>query len=146
LELARSGRQTLARPARGEITLAAAETLPPPPLVHPRIRGGLFRRGYEIRELYDLVTAPAGAPIILYFGQTGVGKSSVLEAGLLPRLEANREVRCDVRCARRDRALDLLQTLARELILAGGSTDLGTAWRGHEAAGSSILFLILDQV
>ena len=52
-----------------------------------------FGRGHQIRELYDRLTAPRTAPIILFYGQSGVGKSSVLDAGLIPRLEQNYEVR-----------------------------------------------------
>ena len=50
-----------------------------------------FGRGRAIRELYDLLTLPAGSAesrLIFYYGQTGVGKTSVLAAGLLPRVEA----------------------------------------------------------
>ena len=43
-----------------------------------------FGRGKAIRELYNLVTDPGTRPVILYYGPTGVGKSSVLDAGLLP--------------------------------------------------------------
>ena len=54
---------------------------------HARI---FFGRGRPIRELFNLLTLPAGAAesrLIFYYGQTGVGKTSVLAAGLLPRVE-----------------------------------------------------------
>jgi hypothetical protein len=76
-----------------------------------------FGRGREIRELYEEVTRPDGAPIVLLFGPTGAGKSSLLGAGLLPRLEASHEVLS----LRRDRALGLAGTLARAP--TGGSTS-----------------------
>jgi len=44
-----------------------------------------FGRQVDIRELYNLITA--GERLILLYGQSGVGKSSLLHAGLLPRLE-----------------------------------------------------------
>lgn len=44
-----------------------------------------FGRQEDIRALYGLVTA--GERLILLYGQSGVGKSSLLHAGLLPRLE-----------------------------------------------------------
>ena len=37
--------------------------------------------------MYERVTTPESAPILLLYGQSGVGKSSLLAAGLLPRLE-----------------------------------------------------------
>lgn len=45
-----------------------------------------FGRNNEIKELYDLVTHPYTRLALLY-GQSGVGKSSLLFAGLLPRME-----------------------------------------------------------
>jgi len=46
-----------------------------------------FGRGREIRDLFQRITNPLSSPAILLYGQSGVGKSSLLEAGLLPRLE-----------------------------------------------------------
>jgi hypothetical protein len=74
---------------------------------HARI---FFGRGRAVRELYDLLTRPAGpadARVLLYYGQTGVGKTSVLAAGLLPRLEGSHRVRY----LRRSADLGLLGTL-----------------------------------
>ena len=45
-----------------------------------------FGRRREIREFYDQLTAPETAPIIFLYGQSGVGKSSFLAAGIVPRL------------------------------------------------------------
>lgn len=47
-----------------------------------------FGRGQYIRDLYHRLTSPHAAPILLLYGQSGVGKSSLLEAGLFPRLES----------------------------------------------------------
>ena len=44
-----------------------------------------FGRGAQIRQLYNLIRGIN--PIILFYGKSGVGKSSLLEAGLLPRIE-----------------------------------------------------------
>lgn len=52
-----------------------------------------FGRGRQIRNLYDLAATPNTAPFVLLYGQSGVGKSSLLEAGLLPCLESNYVVR-----------------------------------------------------
>src|SRR5262249_8317075 len=96
-----------------------------------------FGRGREIRELYEEVTRPDGAPLVLLFGATGAGKSSLLAAGLLPRLEASHEV-CYLR---RDRALGLAGTLARAL----DDEDASAAWRRREETKGKPLAVILDQ-
>jgi hypothetical protein len=70
-----------------------------------------FGRGREIRELFDALTLPEGAPIVLLFGAAGAGKSSLLAAGLQPRLETA----YDVLYLRRDGAQGLVGTLARGL-------------------------------
>ncbi len=112
--------------------------LPPSPFKHlaPFTREDapvFFGRGREIRELYEEVTRPEGAPIVLLFGATGAGKSSLLAAGLLPRLEVSHEVLY----LRRDRAFGLAGTLARTLgtrmpcRLAPEGGDSGQAPRRH---------------
>lgn len=50
-----------------------------------------FGRNTEIRELYDLVTHTYTRLALLY-GQSGVGKSSLLFAGLLPRMEQDWDI------------------------------------------------------
>ncbi len=102
-----------------------------------------FGRGREIRDLYEAVTLPEAEPIVLLFGATGVGKSSLLAAGLAPRLEATHEVVY----LRRDGALGLTGTLARVFPdqSQGQEGDLGAAWRAREAATGKPLVVILDQ-
>ena len=104
-----------------------------------------FGRGRAIRELYDLVATSAAAPILLYYGPTGVGKSSVLEAGLRPRLEAGYQVRT----VRRDQECGLLGTLQAALAPGAGpsSFDLARCWRECEASDPDHrpLIVILDQ-
>jgi hypothetical protein len=90
-----------------------------------------FGRGREIRDLYETVTQPEAEPIVLLFAATGVGKSSLLAAGLAPRLEASHEVVY----ARRDGARGLAGTLEQ----ACGD------WRAREAATGKPLVVILDQ-
>ena len=97
-----------------------------------------FGRDCEIRDLYRIVTTGA-ASIVLLYGQSGVGKSSLLEAGLIPRLEAVHEVRS----ARRLRDLGLLGSLRRAL---GGANDIAQGWRALEAQSDKPLTIILDQV
>jgi WD40 repeat protein len=71
----------------------APEALPPPlppnPYVGPRsFRYGepLFGRSSELAEILDLVVAQR---ILLLYSPSGAGKTSLLEAGLRPALEAN---------------------------------------------------------
>ena len=46
-----------------------------------------------MRELFDLSTKhQVPAPVIFYYGETGVGKSSVLNTGVVPRLETRHQV------------------------------------------------------
>src|SRR5436309_979638 len=72
-----------------------------------------FGRNREIRELYQRLTDPASCPIVLLYGQSGVGKSSFLDAGLLPRLEWYHEVRYVRRDASRSLAATLLAAAGR---------------------------------
>lgn len=100
-----------------------------------------FGRGHEIRTLYQRVTASDAAPLILYYGQSGVGKSSLLAAGLLPRLERDYQVRY----VRRDRAKGLAASLAGGLN-AAVDADPCAAWRGLENDAGKPLVVVLDQV
>jgi hypothetical protein len=45
-----------------------------------------FGRNAEVRRLYDWIMKPTAQPLLIFYGQSGVGKSSLLRAGLLPRL------------------------------------------------------------
>lgn len=100
-----------------------------------------FGRGHEIRELYDRLTAPRTAPIILFYGQSGVGKSSVLDAGLIPRLEQDYEVRYLRRSAG-----GLLDTLQRAFLPEAIDVPIETAWRVKEEQLQKPLIVFLDQV
>jgi WD40 repeat protein len=51
-----------------------------------------FGRSYYVRDLYNRVSDPKSPPVILFYGQSGVGKSSLLDAGLNPRLEETNSV------------------------------------------------------
>jgi hypothetical protein len=100
-----------------------------------------FGRGRAIRTLYDAMTGRSGSPIVLYYGATGAGKSSVLHAGLMPRLEADH----DVKYVRRELARGLLGTL-REVLTAGPDAHLLARWRAREQETGKPLIVILDQV
>ena len=102
-----------------------------------------FGRGYQVRELYEQVTDQTGPPILLLHGASGVGKSSLLEAGLVPRLEAGGHA---VRYRRRDQQKGLLGTLRDALQLAAEQTALDEHWRAEEARLGKPLVVFLDQV
>ena len=102
-----------------------------------------FGRGYQVRELYEQVTDPTGPPILLLYGASGVGKSSLLDAGLVPRLEAGGNA---VRYCRRDQQKGLSGSLRDALQLAGEQTALDEGWRAEEARLGKPLVVFLDQV
>ncbi|MDP5170404.1 MAG: SUMF1/EgtB/PvdO family nonheme iron enzyme [Bacteroidia bacterium] len=77
-----------------------------------------FGRSHFIQNLYTRVTDPKGAPIVMFHGQSGAGKSSCLDSGLLPRIEESHQVIS----VRRDQQLGLLGTLQEALGVA--SRDL----------------------
>lgn len=89
-----------------------------------------FGRGQYIRDLFDRATDPHAAPIILLYGQSGVGKSSMLAAGLFPRLEQV----CQVVYVRRDVELGLLNTLKRALGIQDGGNATNAATNQQVAA------------
>jgi hypothetical protein len=72
---------------------------------HARV---FFGRSTYIRDLYTRIKDPKSDPIILLHGQSGVGKSSLLDAGLNPRLEEEHTVIY----LRRDQEKGLTGTLA----------------------------------
>ena len=148
----RTGRTSLADlagdPLLGLPALPPGGYLPPKPYPEPLQRFTareayvFFGRGQAIRELYDLVTSPTSRPVILYTGPTGVGKSSVLDAGLRPRLATSHRVIY----LHRNADLGLLETLLHGLSPdpKHPAGDLCVAWREAEDAGRP-LAVILDQ-
>ncbi|MGB0523527.1 MAG: CHAT domain-containing protein [Flammeovirgaceae bacterium] len=70
-----------------------------------------FGRSYYIRDLYLTAVDKNTAPVVLFYGQSGVGKSSMLDAGVFPRLEQY----CQVVYIRRDEQVGLLGTLQKAL-------------------------------
>lgn len=103
-----------------------------------------FGRNREIHDLYLRLTDPGSSPVVLLYGQSGVGKSSFLDAGLLPRLEWYHEVRY----VRRDSHHSLRATLdaaVRPAEAAEGSS-LAAAWRLAESTANRPLIVIFDQL
>lgn len=100
-----------------------------------------FGRSHQILELYHRLTASSTAPIVLFYGQSGVGKSSVLDAGLIPRLEQDYEVRY-----LRRGAGGLLATLRFAFFPEVDDVPIETAWRLREEQLKKPLIVFLDQV
>ena len=100
-----------------------------------------FGRSHQVRDLYDRLTAPRTAPIVLFYGQSGVGKSSLLDAGLFPRLEHDHEVRY-----LRRRESGLLDTLLSAFGSVASEVSAGDAWRVKEEKLERPLVVVLDQV
>ncbi len=105
-----------------------------------------FGRGHAIRELHDRLTNPHNSPIILLSGQSGVGKSSLLEAGLLPRLAS----RSQILYFRYNPTLGLLGTLQQAIQEKAPRNDsmqsLLDTWKEIESTHSQPLLCIFDQV
>jgi WD40 repeat protein len=106
-----------------------------------------FGRNREIRQMYDRLTAENASPVILLYGQAGVGKSSFLDAGLVPRLRWYHEVGY----VRRDARSSLLQTLLQALHGLGSGNgnpppSLAEAWKAVEERASKPLVVFFDQL
>jgi WD40 repeat protein len=111
-----------------------------------------FGRNREIRQVRDMVIAADGPSVLLLYGQSGAGKSSFLDAGLLPRLAAGNAVAY----LRRDRDKGLLGTLLDGLRAqvparagapsTGGPDALRLAWLEAESAAAKPVLIVLDQV
>ncbi|MEM7530952.1 MAG: AAA family ATPase [Chloroflexota bacterium] len=106
-----------------------------------------FGRGQQIRSLYELVTTPTSAPLILFYGESGVGKSSLLAAGLLPRLQDH-----TIHYVRRDRDEGMIGALAQALWTGEIAPDkpdaetLAQRWHEVEQQMEQPLIIILDQM
>lgn len=102
-----------------------------------------FGRAYQIRELYDKVIDPLCPPVMLVYGQSGVGKTSLAHAGLLPYLEiTNIPI-----TATRHPEKGLLQTLREALEITDTQTNIKQKWQQLEQErGRKPLIVIIDNV
>jgi WD40 repeat protein len=124
------------------LPLPADIGLPPEPFLNlqsfGREQAGIFfgRAGF-IRGLHDFLVDPNTDPILLLCGQSGVGKSSLLRAGLLPRLES----RFALVVLERPPPNGVAALLAGRI---GGGADLAQAWRWRERGDARPLLVVID--
>lgn len=108
-----------------------------------------FGRSYYIRGLYSRVTDKNSPPIILLFGQSGVGKSSLLEAGLQPRLEEAHTILYTRRIQKKGLLGTLEDTLNDRLLSLKEDIKNKTTWQKWkliEFKSKKPLVIILDQL
>ncbi|MDH3244278.1 MAG: CHAT domain-containing protein, partial [Saprospiraceae bacterium] len=98
-------------------------------------------RGKEIRQLYDKIVDRSVATVIHLYGRSGVGKSSLLAAGLLPRLKSEQEVYY----SRADTKTSGLDTLAILFNCAPDCTAIIQSWLTEEKETGRPITIILDQ-
>jgi len=96
-----------------------------------------FGRGKAIKAVYDQLTGPDTEPILLLCGQSGVGKSSFLYAGLLPRLESRFEI------VVMERPPPVGTDIALAELLDSG-VSLAAAWRVRQGKADKPLLLVID--
>lgn len=107
-----------------------------------------FGRNSYIQDLYKRLLDDKSSPLILLYGQSGVGKSSFLNAGLLPRLKVKSEIYIGERTKRQgltENFIALLDQAAIHLSITPGDNPLNT-WLAIEAAAGRPLLLVLDQI
>ncbi len=103
-----------------------------------------FGRETEIRRIYDLVSNPGESSVLLVYGQSGAGKSSLLKAGLLPRTE--HKFSCYFIEVEKERTIleSLKIALLQDKPEAGVS--LTRHWEALQEQQERPLLLILDQL
>ncbi len=73
------------------LPILSPKKVPPAPFPYtkaysPQLAWVFGGRGYEIKKIYDEINEKNTPSILLLYGTSGVGKTSLLQAGLLPRI------------------------------------------------------------
>jgi CubicO group peptidase (beta-lactamase class C family) len=100
-----------------------------------------YGRGRDVRQLYDKIVDRYGATVIHLYGRSGVGKSSLLAAGLLPRLKAEH----DVYYRRADTDMSGLVALASLFKCPPNQAAIIQRWKTLEKESEKAVTIILDQ-
>jgi WD40 repeat protein len=138
-----AGRIRLPDPMRGGLPGLPYRYLPNEPFrflenYGPEHAELFFGRAREIVTVYRQLSDRELPTLHLLYGQTGVGKSSLVSAGLAPRLEAYHSVRV----ARRNRSSTLIGSLAESF--GAPQTELIDRWHDAETGGRPLI-VFLDQ-
>ncbi|QQS28466.1 MAG: CHAT domain-containing protein [Sphingobacteriales bacterium] len=122
--------------------------LPPDPFLYlrpyERSHAEIFYgRAYQIRELYDKAGDMLCPPVMLVYGQSGVGKTSLIQAGLLPYLE----MFSTPFVVSRHPSKGLTETLRDVLEINGKNLTLKQAWQNKEKEiGGRPVVIVIDDV
>lgn len=109
-----------------------------------------FGRSKYIQSLYQRLLDSNASPLVLFHGQSGVGKSSFLNAGLIPRLKVECQVSLKERSREKGLANDFIEAIekcAKACLTAPltGASPLDL-WLEIEEQTQQPFILIIDQV
>ena len=104
--------------------------------------GIFWGRSCMIKDLYDEVTIAnfKSSPLMLFYGSSGVGKSSLLKAGLLPRIEGKYEVFYAARTIEAS-----LTDVLKNYFSVSETSQVSKAWARKEEAVGRPLLIFIDQ-
>lgn len=108
-----------------------------------------FGRADYIRRVYQRLTDHDSAPLLLLYGQSGVGKTALLKAGVIPRLSTVSRIIVLTRTKESGIASDFYTALQDEylqIIPQGNEQDALAIWRVIEAHSGQKLTFIIDQI
>ncbi|MEM9919223.1 MAG: CHAT domain-containing protein [Bacteroidota bacterium] len=110
-----------------------------------------FGRGTYIQDLFQRLNGASSSPVVLFFGASGAGKSSFLDAGLYPRLKKVAQIRYERRSPQNGLLWNVRQVLGlvAEAPVGKYSEEAQrwkAAWLEMEEKGQQKFILILDQV